>query len=59
MRPALEELRRRLAEHGYEQSVIDEIIKQIEPFVGGYAPAESNFRSQNSFNLKLEPLKLF
>lgn len=46
MRPALEELRRRLAEHGYEQSVIDEIIKQIEPFVGGYAPAESNLRSQ-------------
>ena len=59
MRPALEELRRRLAAHNHKQEVIDEIIKQIEPFVGGYAPAESNFRSQNSFNLKLEPLKLF
>ena len=55
MRPALEELRRRLAEHGYEQSIIDEIIKQIEPFVGGYAPAESNLRSQNSFNWNWNP----
>ena len=34
MRPALEELRRRLAEHNHKQEVIDEIIKQIEPFVG-------------------------
>ena len=46
MRPALEELRRRLAEHNHKQEVIDEIIKQIEPFVGGYAPAESNLCSQ-------------
>ena len=50
MSPALEELRRRLAEHNHKQEVIDEIIKQIEPFVGGYAPAESNLCSQNSFN---------
>ena len=55
MRPALEELRRRLAEHNHKQEVIDEIIKQIEPFVGGYAPAESNFRSQNSFNWNWNP----
>ena len=34
MRPALEELRRRLGEHGYSEEVINEIIKQIEPFVG-------------------------
>ena len=46
MRPALEELRRRLAEHNHKQEVIDEIIKQIEPFVGGYAPVESNLCSQ-------------
>ena len=59
MEKALKELRTRLAGNGYADEIIDNIIKQIEPFVGGYAPAESNFRSQNSFNLKLEPLKLF
>lgn len=34
MRPALEELRQRLANNKYEESIIDSVIKQIEPFVG-------------------------
>lgn len=34
MRPALDELRRRLGENNYEESIIDSVIKQIEPFVG-------------------------
>ena len=50
MEKALKELWTRLAGNGYADEIIDNIIKQIEPFVGGYAPAESNFRSQNSFN---------
>ena len=50
MEKALKELRTRLAGNGYADEIIDNIIKQIEPFVGGYAPAESNLRLQNSFN---------
>ena len=46
MGPALEELHKRLKEHGHSEEIAVNIIKQIEPFVGGYAPAESNFRSQ-------------
>ena len=46
MEKALKELRTRLAGNGYADEIIDNIIKQIEPFVGGYAPAESNLCSQ-------------
>lgn len=42
MGPALEELRKRLGEHGYAEEIINNIIKQIEPFVGGIAPLRSN-----------------
>ena len=55
MEKALKELRTRLAGNGYADEIIDNIIKQIEPFVGGYAPAESNLRSQNSFNWNWNP----
>ena len=55
MEKALKELRTRLAGNGYADEIIDNIIKQIEPFVGGYAPAESNLRLQNSFNWNWNP----
>lgn len=34
MRPALEELSRRLLNKNYSEEVVNRIIKEIEPFVG-------------------------
>lgn len=34
MRPALEELSRRLLDKNYSEEVVTRIIKEIEPFVG-------------------------
>ncbi len=64
MGPALAELKRRLAEHGYSQDVIEAIDAQIQPFVGygfnlSHAAAYSFISYQTAYLKHYYPVEFF
>lgn len=64
MGPALDELRRRLDEHGYAEEIINNIIKQIEPFVGygfnkSHAAAYAFIAYQTAYLKCLYPIEFY
>lgn len=64
MGPALDELKRRLGEHGYAEEIINNIIKQIEPFVGygfnkSHAAAYAFIAYQTAYLKCLYPIEFY
>lgn len=62
MRPALQELERRLQEHGYSKEIAEKVIAMIEPFVGygfnkSHAAAYAYIAYQTAFFKTYYPLE--